>query len=111
LSTIPLPSRGASANDPNYEGYAIPYRRFYYTAEGHNLMTDPDDDDPGEKGRTDNFKWSVLAAKTIKDRFTVTFKVASDHFRAVSSTGGVDPEERLHAPNEWYWHLNFKAGF
>jgi len=97
-------------NDPNYEGLPIPNHRFYYVNET-NILNDPDSDDPGSKGTTDNWKWAVMAQKTIRDRFTITGRVASDHLRAVSSSGGVDPEERLHGPNEWYWHLNFTAGF
>jgi hypothetical protein len=92
-------------NEPSHTGYAIPI-------EGYNFMKiDDPAEGAGDKGKTDNIRWALHAARTFGGRIEVLATAASDHFRAVNDQGLVDPIERLHAPDEWYWKVGFSVRF
>jgi hypothetical protein len=63
----------------------------------------------GEKGKSDDFKWAIVAQKTVR-RLTLDAKIASDHFRATDGAGRPEPNERMHRPTDWYWKFGITAG-
>ncbi|MBD3392776.1 MAG: hypothetical protein GF418_11795 [Chitinivibrionales bacterium] len=66
---------------------------------------------PGFEPGQDDWRWAVLARKTLAERFTISAKVASDHFRTFNEFNWPDPEERILGTDEWYWRLTFGVGF
>ncbi len=97
-------------NNSTSEGAPIPYKGFDWQkgASGavteNVIITDPTRQSAGDKGKTDNIKWSVYALKTIRNRLGISARIASDHF----NPGGI---ERLHAPDEFYWHVEVYTMF
>ncbi|MBD3392223.1 MAG: hypothetical protein GF418_09165 [Chitinivibrionales bacterium] len=59
----------------------------------------------------DDFRWGLVATKTIMERFSVGFKAASDHFRTPNEFGWFRPEERILATDEWYWEFTLGVSF
>ncbi|MBD3392774.1 MAG: hypothetical protein GF418_11785 [Chitinivibrionales bacterium] len=77
------------------------YRRILHPAEG-----------AGDKAARDNLKWSLYAAKTIKERLTISARVASDHLRpGREAEVEIGPSERLHGPREFYVLLGIATRF
>ncbi len=62
-------------------------------------------DEPGY-GKQDDWKWAVSAARTIRDRFEIRARAASDHFRTANHT-----RQRTVDLDEWYWSLRFTVTF
>ncbi|MBD3390632.1 MAG: hypothetical protein GF418_01310 [Chitinivibrionales bacterium] len=107
-------------NDADPRGAPVPYESHEYEYMLFNEEVIVDSDDPyktltdvragaGQKAKDDNFRWALWAEKTIKDRFTISAKVASDHLRVLRSDGEYDSHERLFSPTEWYWQLRLFA--
>jgi hypothetical protein len=62
--------------------------------------------------KTDKYKWSIYASKTIGRNYTVMAQVASDHLRPLAvNDQNVDFEEALHTTSQWYYMLKLTAGF
>ena len=62
----------------------------------------------------DNWKWSVLAKKTIQNRLTVSFQCARDHLRLPSSKyyygPQFEPNEVTAFKDSWYWVTQISWG-
>jgi hypothetical protein len=72
-----------------------------------------------EKGRRigdepwheDDWRWAVIAQKTLFNRLAISGKIASDHVRQRDPSGWYQNIERLYSYSEWYWNLNFNLSF
>lgn len=67
-----------------------------------------------DQTKKDNWKWSVLAKKTIQGRLTLSAQVASDHLRLTSSEYYYGPQfdhnEVTAFTNHWYWMTQVSWG-
>jgi len=67
-----------------------------------------------DQAKHDNWKWSVLAQRTIKGRLTLSAQVASDHLRLTSSEYYYGPQfdhnEVTALPKHWYWMTQLSWG-
>ncbi len=97
-------------NNPDYSTYyPIPYTSFEYDENDQLREIRVPEEGAGEKGKSDNFKWAIVAQKTVR-RLTLDAKIASDHFRATDGAGRPEPNERMHRPTDWYWKFGITAG-
>ncbi|MBD3390713.1 MAG: hypothetical protein GF410_01730 [Chitinivibrionales bacterium] len=95
--------------------HLVPYYGFEpNTARNSGFLPidDPSTQDAGDKATTDNIKWAFFAKRSIKEKFVIDLRVASDHFRCPAGTKtGFEATERLHAPDEWYIQIGFATRF
>ena len=61
--------------------------------------------------KRDNWKWSLYAAKTIRNHFKISAQVANDHFRPGGVVGSPSPEAILSTPEDWYWMMKIACFF
>jgi hypothetical protein len=67
-----------------------------------------------DQAERDNWKWSVLARKTVANRLTLSAQVARDHLRMPSSQfyygPQYEPNEITAFPDSWYWTTQISWG-
>jgi hypothetical protein len=83
-------------NNPYNDGVPVPQPRY----NGVNY--------PGSR---DDLKWVVTARKTLLQKLTVSARAASDHLRTDRGVGWTGGEERLEAPDQWYWQIALSFRF
>ncbi len=59
----------------------------------------------------DDWRWAVIAKKSLGERLTVNAKAASDHMRLRDPSGWYLNVERLFAYWEWYWAVGINLSF
>ena len=70
----------------------------------------PNSRDKGEE-HTDDWRWSVSAAKKFLNKITVSGKIASDHLLMADENGWFFSREKLLRSDEWYWRIGLSVGF
>lgn len=99
------------------EWYGSPYPNNYQKAFSITVPPSPVPDGPAvnysaDVYRTDNWKWSVYAKKTIWNSFGVIGQLARDHFRTRANNPYNDEREESLTKNEqWYWMLKLAYSF
>ncbi|MBD3392918.1 MAG: hypothetical protein GF418_12505 [Chitinivibrionales bacterium] len=90
-------------NDPYNNGVPIPG-----ISRGEEAPSTDLEDHPGD---ADNWKWAIVAEKTIIDHLTFSAIAARDHYRIEDGNGYYQPHELTVMPGQWYWGLGLKASF
>jgi hypothetical protein len=99
-------------NNPGEKASAVPYESFVPAGEfaPYYVEVNVSNPDAGEKGERDNIKWALEAKRSFGARMAVKARVASDHLRTPGDRY-LDPVERLHGPDEFYWQIGFQVIF
>ncbi len=93
------------------EWYDSPFPNSYRRVYEYYLPL-PSDFSDSAMYKSDNWKWSVYAEKTVAGGISLIAQVARDHVRTVTHDYmKQDKEEALRTTNDWYYMLKCKFAF